>query len=314
MSPLVTLLSSALAAAPAPVVSHQEPDPGAIQPLAGAAGLAELCARLVPPEQLRAAGDAVDRGEAEARHEGARDEALAARYQLELPAARLAFAPYDASERRLAVAEAAPLAVGPRAALWLAAARGLPVQLDAGAARRILEAQRAGRLGLSLVFDLAEDATCSNGRPGAALLLPVEPVEWSWTDGARVLARGGAAADRPAVDLAGGARPRVDVGEPISGPQELKKAVLARRADLEACYTAALEKDPAVDGVVVVELTPSATPEIAADSTGAPELSACVGRALSTLAPPAAGRAAVPIRFDLVAPAAAAPPPGPAPR
>lgn len=307
---LAPLVFAALAAAPTPTVS-QEQDPAAIHPLAGAAGVSQLCDALADPER-RSGGDAVDRGEAAARRAEAREDALAARYQLDLPAARLAFAPYDAPERRLALAEAAPLPVAPRVAVWLATERGLAVQLDATAARSVLAAQRAGRLGLTLVFDLAEEATCSSGRPGAALLLPVEPVEWAWTDGDRVLARGGAAADRPAVDLAGGARPRVDVGEPIAGPGEAKKAVLARRADLEACYAETLKKDPAVDGVVVVELSPTARLAIAADSTGAPELSACVGRALATLATPAGGKAAVPIRFDLVVPEPA--PAGPAPR
>ena len=87
-------------------------------------------------------------------------------------------------------------------------------------ARKILAARTAGRLGLQLVFDLPDDAICMVDRRGKRTTLGVEPVEWSWRDGETVLAWGGVAGDRPAVNLAAGAQPAVDVGEPIAGPSE----------------------------------------------------------------------------------------------
>ena len=64
------------------------------------------------------------------------------------------------------------------------------------------------------------------------------------------------------------------------------------------CYAEELRRDPAIDGVVVVDLgSPIA---VAADSTGSAALTACVERALAPLAGSAV--ASVPIRFELVAP------------
>lgn len=300
-----------LAAAPAggkaaaPAIRHAgEPGP-APRAIRSAEDLAALCRALTPSERLRPKGDAVERGEAESRHDADRDAAIVARYAISLPAAKLAFEPYDASGRRLALAEPGVLPVpegGSR--LWPSEERGLPVEADAAAARRILEAQRAGRLALELTFDLPDDATCGADPRGKTFTLPVEPVEWAWRDGAVALARGGAGADRPLSTAAQGATPRVDVGEPLAGPSEAKRAVVARAGDLQACYAEALRKDPAVDGVLVVELGAGRI-GVAADSTGTPELSTCVQRALATLAPPGGGRVAVPIRFELVAPATA---------
>jgi hypothetical protein len=92
----------------------------------------------------------------------------------------------------------------------------------------------------------------------------------------------------------------VDVGEPIAGPPEAKKAVLARAADLEACYAEALKRDPGADGVLVADLG-GQRPAISADSVGDPDLATCVQKVLGPLAP-AAGRLAVPIRFELEPP------------
>ncbi|GAO04757.1 hypothetical protein [Anaeromyxobacter sp. PSR-1] len=303
---LLTAATPAGGKAAVPAVRHAGTPGPAPRAIRSAEDLAALCRALTPPERLRPRGDAVERGEAEARHDADRDAAIVARYAITLPAARLPFAPYDASERRLSLAEPGVLPVAEGGSrLWPSEERGLPVEADAGAARRVLEAQRAGRLALELTFDLPDDATCGADPRGKTFTLPVEPVEWAWTDGGAALARGGAGADRPLATAAQGATPRVDVGEPIAGPSDAKRAVLTRAGDLQACYAEALRRDPAVDGVLVVELGGGRI-GVAADSTGTPELSTCVQRALATLAAPGGGRVAVPIRFELVAPATAA--------
>lgn len=294
-------------AAAAPVVRAEGDADEAPRPVTSAADATGLCTALTPAERLRTRGDAVARGEAEARQEDTREAALAARYEALVSAAKVAFAPFDGFEGRLALAEPAllPAAEG-TLRLWPAEERGLPVEVDAARARRILDAQRANRLALRITFDLPEDATCSAAAKARVRQLAVEPVAWAWLDGDEVVATGGAAADRPLVSAAHGAHPKVDVGEPIAGPGEAKKAVATRVAELEACYAEALAHDPAVDGVLVVEMGLSRF-AVAADSTGAPGLAACVQRALSTL-PLAAGgaRVAVPIRFELLQPAAKA--------
>lgn len=288
--------------AASPVVRHEEAPAAAPRSLAGPADVAAVCEALTPPERLRAKGDALERGEQEQRQADARDDALAARYAVTVPAARLAFAPYDGPERRLALAEPLAIEVGRRAKLWTVSERGLPVEVDAAGARRILDAQRAGRLALALTFDLPDDAACGADPRRGGAALPIDPVDWRWMDGDALLARGGAGADRPLATAAQGARPKVDVGEPIAGPSAAKRAVLARVGALGACYAEALRKDPALDGVLVVELSAATAPAVAADSTGSPELAACVERALVGLATLERGKAAVPIRFELVAP------------
>lgn len=306
-----------LAAAPAPAgkgpavtVRHAEPGPErAAVKLATADDVARLCRALEPAERVRPAGDAVERGEAEARHESGRDEALRERYEALVPAAALPFAPYDGPERRLALEEPAQLPVADGSArLWPTEERGLAVEIDAAAARRVLDAQRRGTLALAVTFDLPDDATCGTGARGKKRTVPVEPVSWRWLDGDVVLARGGAAAERPLVSAAQGARPRVDVGDPLAGPAEARRAVLARSADLEACYAEALKRDPAIDGVLVADLG-GARAAIAADSVGDEGLAACVARVLGPLAPAQGGKAAVPIRFELAPPGEQGPAP-----
>jgi hypothetical protein len=313
---LASLLLAAAGSSPPPIaIRAADPGPDAVRrPLAGAEDVVALCRTLLPVERLHPQGDAVEQGDVAAKHEAARDEAILRRYAVTVPAAKLPFAPYDGPERRLSLGAKAALAIGRGVQLWPTDARDLAVEADAAAARRILDAQRAGRLRLAIVFDLPDDATCDSDVRGTRFTLPIEPVEWTWTDGDAVVARGGAGADRPFVTASQGARPRVDVGEPIAGPVEVKKAVLLRARDLEACYSEALARDPAVDGVVVVEMG-AAQPVIAADSTGAPGLGACVQRVLGTLTPPpGAARVAVPIRFELQAPTPAPVPAGAAPR
>ncbi len=305
---LAALLLAVSAAAPpgsarAPVVRHEEPGPEKIPVwVATRDDVKRLCSALVPPERLRAGGDAVDRGEAEARQDEARAAALKERYEVLVPAGKLAFAPYDGPERRLALQEPAQLPLADGIALWPTESRGLAVAVEATAARRVLDAQRRGTLSLGLVFDLPEDATCGTGARGKSFTIPIDPVSWRWLDGQAALAHGGAAAERPLVSAAQGARPKVDVGEPIAGPAEVKKAVLARSRDLEACYAAALKRDPAIDGVLVADFG-GARAAIAADSVGDAELAACVQKVVGPLAPAQGGKAAVPIRFELAPPA-----------
>ncbi|HET6438779.1 MAG TPA: hypothetical protein VFG59_11995 [Anaeromyxobacter sp.] len=274
-----------------------------VRPLAGAADVAGLCQRLVPAERLRPKGDALEQGESRARQEADREEALAARYEITVRPARLAFAPYDGPEEELEVAEPATLRLeGGAAVLFATEDRSLPVHVNAAVARRILAARAAGRLGLRLLFDVPDEAVCTVGRRGKQVTLGIEPVEWTWLDGESALAWGGVAADRPAVTVALGAVPAVDVGEPIAGPSEARRAVLARRADLVACYKEQLKSDPALDGVVVVDLGPKVS--VAADSTGSAEMARCVERSLAALVGSAA--ASVPIRFELSTPGSSA--------
>ncbi len=269
--------------------------------LVSADDLASLCRTLEPAERVRPKGDAVERGEAEARQDSERDTTLRRRYEVLVTAGKIAFAPYDGPERTLALQEPAQIPVaGGTARLWPTEQRDLAVEADPAAARRVLQAQRKGTLLLSLLFALPDDATCGRGAAGKKFTIPVEPISWRWLDGAVELARGGAAAERPLVTAAQGAKPTVDVGDPIAGPSEAKKAVLARAADLQACYVEALKRDPAIDGVLVADLG-GAKPAISADSVGDADLAACVQKVLTPLAP-SQGRSAVPIRFELAPP------------
>lgn len=290
--------------AAAPGAPAQRPPERAAIPLAAGEDAARLCRALEPVERLRPAGDAVARGEAAASHGAEREAALAATYEAVVPAASLAFAPYDGPERRLSLSEPVQLPIaGGAARAWPVADRDLAVAADAAVARRILEAQRSGTLSLALAFELPEEATCSPGARGTAPAFPIEPVSWRWVDGGAVLARGGAGADRSLLTVAQGAVPRVEVGEPLAGPVEAKQAVLSRVAALEACYAEALERDPGADGVLVADLG-GHDPAISADSVGDAELAACVRRALGPLAAQG-GKVAVPIRFELGAPGTA---------
>jgi hypothetical protein len=251
---------------------------------------------------VRAKGDAVDQGEAERAHDLARDRATTGRYEVVVPAAKLALAPYDAAEGTLSVKEPAVLAVaGGAARLWPTEARGLPVEVDAGAARLIVQAQRQGRLELVLVFDLPDEATCGASPRGDRVALGVEPVAWRWIDGATVLGRGGAGSDRPILGAGQGALPTVQIGEAIAGGVDARRAVLSHAVELEGCYADALRRDPTLDGVIVANLAGS-TPAIAADSVNDDGLAACVCQVLRG---DAGTRAEVPIRFVLRAPEAA---------
>ncbi len=309
MKTLAALLLAGLAGAPAgsavPVVRHEEPGPERIpQRLETAEDLARLCGALVPAERVGTKGDAVERGEAQTMQVTARGAALKERYEARIVATKLAFAPYDGPERRLALQEPVQLPVADGTArLWPTEARDLGVEADAATARRILGAQRRGALALEVAFELPEDATCGTGARGKKLTIPVEPVSWRWLDGAEVIAHGGAAAERPLLTAAQGAEPAVDVGDPISGPLDASKLVLAKGGALEACYRDALKRNPGVDGVLVADIGGPRT-AIAADSVGDEQLAVCVQQALAALAQ--GPRASVPIRFELAAPGAKA--------
>ncbi len=298
------LLALVLAAGPDRAAVKLEAAPDLpVQNLAGAPDVVSLCSRLVPAERLRPRGDVVEQGEARSRQETDRDRSLGARYRIAIPAGQVAFAPYDGPEQRLEVSEPATFRLeGGTVVLTATDPRGLPVQVSAEQARKILAARSAGRLGLQLVFDLPDDAICMADRRGKRTTVPVEPVEWTWVDGATALARGGVAGDRPAVGTAAGARPSVEVGDPIAGPTGARTAVAARGADLVACYADELKRDPDIDGVVVVDLGRQIG--VAADSTGSSTLTACIEKALAPLA--GSATASVPIRFELVAPGATA--------
>ncbi|WP_242345696.1 hypothetical protein [Anaeromyxobacter terrae] len=280
-------------AAPAP---RADGPAGAPTRLADPDDVKRLCASLAPVERLRVKGDAVARGDAERAHDVARDRALAGRYEASVPAATLGLA-YDAGQGVLALVEPAqlPIAEG-TARLWPALDSGLPVEVDAATARRLVEAQRAGLLVLRLEFALPDDAACGTGARGTRFTLPVEPIAWRWTNSDTAIAAGGAAAERPLATAALGARPRVTVGAPVAGPAEARRRVADRASALEACYGEALRRAPALDGVIVAHVG-GGRAAIAADSVGDAELAACVVRAIG----PAGGAAgAVPIRFELV--------------
>jgi hypothetical protein len=308
MTTLASLLLTGLAAAgparsAAPVVRHEEAAPArAALRLETADDLTRLCGALEPAERVHAKGDAVERGEAQAIQVTSRGTALKERYEARIAAGKLAFAPYDGPERRLALQEPVQLPVADGTArLWPTEARDLAVEADAATARRILEAQRRGALALDVAFELPDDATCGTGARGKRFTIPIEPTSWRWLDGDAVLAHGGAAAERPLVTAAQGAVPRVDVGDPISGPLDASKLVLAKGGDLEACYREALKRNPAADGVLVAEIGGART-AISADSVGDEQFAACVQKALAGVSQ--GSRAAVPIRFDLAPPGA----------
>src|SRR5512144_1617954 len=123
MTTLASLfLAGVAAAAPAgsavPVVRHEEPAPvRAAVRLETFDDLARLCGALQPAERVRAKGDAVERGEAEAAHETSRGAALKERYEAQIAATKLPFAPYDGPERRLSLQEPVQLPVADGAAV-----------------------------------------------------------------------------------------------------------------------------------------------------------------------------------------------------
>ena len=305
---LATLLFLAAPGAPqTPVVRHEGAPGAEAEPvrLESPADVAALCAALQPTERLRPKGNPVDRGEEQARHEDSRDAAYERRYRIVVPASRLVFSTYDPQQQRIALSYRSELlGAGGAARVWATEERGLPVEVAPAAARRLVDARAAGRLSLTIVFDLPDDVTCGGGLAKPPLwTFPIEPVAWIYLDGEVLVARGGAGSDRPLVTAAEGATPRVEVGEPLSGPPEARARVEARGAELQACYAGALARSPALDGLLVADLG-GGSPALVGDSVGDPGLADCVRRALEKV--DAGGRAAVPIRFVLYAPGASA--------
>jgi hypothetical protein len=295
------VLATAAAQAASPTIHHAEAAAPDGMPAAVASGddVARLCAALVPAERLRAAGDAIARGELEARHEAAREEALARRYRATVPGAALRFEAYDPGGGELALDDRALLsAAGGAARIWIAEEAGLPVEVAPDAAKRLLDAQARGTLSLALVFELPEDAACGGAAGARTFTLAAEPVAWRYLDGDVPLAGGGEDAGR-ALGVKD-ARPRVEIGAPLQGSADARAAVAGRSAELERCYADALARSPGLDGVLVARVGGDAG--IAADSVGDPGLADCVRRALG----PVGGDGAVPIRFELVAGAAPA--------
>lgn len=305
------VLSLALAAA--------QPPPSADAPVAleGLDQVRSLCDALTPVERAASRGDAVERGRAAAEREERRATALRRRYRVTVPGDRLRFAPYDPAEGRLALSDRAALtAAGGALRLWSVAEDGLPVAVDAAAAERIVRSAARRALSLDLTFVLPDDdddaLACAHPNASLRYGLGVEPLAWQYTDGGQVLARGGAGADRPPVTAAQGALPRVEIAAPVGSPGDgLQRALRARAPELEGCYRRALERDAALDGVLVADLDlagegrPRAV-RMGIDSVQDDALSACVRDVVAATRFPAApgGRAQVPIEFSLQAPTA----------
>jgi hypothetical protein len=313
--------TSALALALALAGTVIEPPPAAelqarpVQVLQTAAQVRTLCEVLVPPERLRARGDAVQRARAGAEHERQRVASLGSRYRMVVPGDRLRFTAWDPEEKRLALSERVFLAgAGGALVVWAVEERGLPVIVDADAAARIMEAAARHELELDLTFNLPDDddeVVCVHRNGAARWGLGVEPVAWAYAARGQALARGGEGADRPAVTAEHGARARVEVGEPVGDERPgLRGAVEARAPDLQGCYREALRANPALDGSLVADLQLSSEGaarqvRVAVDSLQDDGLAACVRGVLAhTSFPRGEARAAIPIRFSLEEPTA----------
>jgi hypothetical protein len=301
---LVLLLAAAGPAAPA-AAPAKPPAPSAapaeVVALSAPGDVSTLCGALVPAERLRSKGDPVDRGEAKARQEDLREAALARRYEVVVPGESLVFDAYDVREGRLVLSDHSDLLAADGAArVYPATERGLPVEVDAATARRIVAAAKAKTLTLTVAFDLPDEATCLKLDGAKRFTVPMDPASWTYRDGETALARGGEGADRPIVTAAHGARPKVEVDAPFSGPAEAKAAVAARAPQMLDCYVQALKRDPAIDGLLTMDIG-GPQPLVAVDSVADAPLADCVARALAGVAVPA--KALVPVRFVLEPPA-----------
>jgi hypothetical protein len=289
--------------------------PAAVQPLDTPAQARALCDALTLPERLRTKGNAVERARASAEHEARREAALNGRYRVTIPAERLRFAPYEPDEKLLALSERVFLSgAGGALHVWTLENQGLPVTVDTAAAERVMQAAQRRTLALRLTFTLPDDdeeAFCAHATGARSYALGIDPASWEYVDGAQVLARGGEGGDRPVLTAAEGARPRVDVSDPVGeGGREVKRAVLAKQKDLEGCYQRALQQNPGLDGSLVAEVDLAAegarAVHVAADSLQDEGMTSCVRSVLSGVEFPrgAGERAEIPIHFLLEAPAA----------
>jgi hypothetical protein len=313
LSTYLSIASIALAAAqPAPEDASrtQASAPAGPAVLSNPAEARQLCQALTPPDRLAFGGSSVDRSEAARTHEQDRDAALEGRYQITIPAAQLAFAPYDVDEHTLMLwRHAVPTGADGGARLALVEEQGLPVRANPAAARRIVDAQQEGSLALRVTFALAEDdeAPCFSLAGGTASTFAAEPVAWEYVSGDEVLARGGQDSDRPIVSAAQGARPRVELGKPVdeSGIGEVRTTAPEHVRDLESCYSAALQRDPYLDGAIVAALDSGSGADrvkIAADSVQDEAFVGCVRGVLARVDVNGAGRTWLPIHFVLEGP------------
>jgi hypothetical protein len=297
----VLVAGLALAPAPAAAAAPQSVD------LEKPADAARLCRALQPVERVAPGSEA-----AQAR---ARAEAMGRRYRVTVSGDGLDFKAWE---------EDAGLALSPRAVLvgagrslrlWVPDADDLAVKLPRAAAQRVFQAKARGRLALRLVVEIPSgesgEAPCMKAGATGIWILAVEPVAWEYLAGSEVLARGGEAAETPIGSATEGARVRVEVGEAVGdvATPEVRSALRASQADLEACYREALSRTPRLDGTLVVEVAlggkagPPRSARIAADSAQDEALAACVqGVAARTRFPAVrAGVASMAVQFELAA-------------
>lgn len=312
----LALISLALAtqpdAAAAPPPSAPPPDRAAPQQLDAPAQARALCEALVPVERLSGSGGVVRQARAKAEHEARREAAVDGRYRVVIAADRLKFADYDPDDQVLTLSDRALLvAAGGSLRVFSADEPGLPVTADPAAAERIVQAAARKALSLAITFTLPDDdATCAHANGTARYALGVEPISWEYVTGGEVLARGSEDGDRPTVSAEQGARPRVEVADPLEGGgRGVRTAIEARSSELESCYRRALQRQPALDGSLVAEFQVldggDPTIRMAADSVLDDDMTSCVRGVLSkvTLPPGEDVRAAIPIHFVLEQPA-----------
>jgi hypothetical protein len=275
-----------------------------------------LCESLDFPERASRRSPELDRAAAEARQETRRARALGRRYRVDVDGKGLTF-DYDDGGSRLLLTERAQLAaLGGALKLWATEEPEMPVPADPARARRIAAAARNGEAVLRLTFALPEDeevAVCAHPPGTGQYGLGVEPVSWSYLAGGAVLASGG---EEPEGRAPGrGARPQVEVGEPIGGGAAVRSAVQGLSKDLAACYERARRARPGLDGTLAVELDldagggPPRSARLAMDSVHDEGLARCALAAIQRATFPRGpgGRVQVPLHFTLEEPR---PPPG----
>jgi hypothetical protein len=308
------LLAIALAAAappPGAAAPDSQPPPAPQGPveLSSPEEAQRLCQAVTPSDRFAFHGTAVERAESSQAHDVQREAALQGRYRVTVPAAGLAFAPYDVEDRTLSLwSHAVPAGADGSARLALVEDQGLPVRTDLATARRIAAAQADGTLALRVTFVLAEDdeAPCFALAGAQASTFAAEPVSWEYVAADQVLARGGQGSERPLKSMAQGARPRVELGKPVddSGDATVRTTAPDHVRDLEGCYSAALQRDPFLDGAIVAALNGNG-PErvkIAADTVQDEAFVGCVRGVLARVDASGRGRTWLPIHFVLEGP------------
>lgn len=269
------------------------------------ADAARLCQALQPVERVPGGSQA-----AQAR---ARAEAMGRRYRITVSGDDLDFKPWQEDAGLALSARAVLVGAGRSLRLWIPDDEDLTVKLPRAAAQRIFQAKARGRLALRLTVGIPSgesgEAPCMKAGATGIWILAVEPVSWEYRAGDEVLARGGEGAETPIGSATEGARPRVEVGEAVgeAATPEVRSALRASQADLEACYREALSRNPRLDGTLVVELSlggkagPPRSARIAADSAQDEALAACIrGVAAKTRFPAGrAGGASMAIQLEL---------------